>query len=232
MKKKKGPGRPPRKNRKRNLEKEINILESALRVFGEKGFEATTISAISKEANISDATLYEYFDSKEAVLFSISELYTRRELDRMREVSHYIHGPREMIRGIIQTYLEFYENNPLYTSVALLTLKGNRNFLKSPAYETVREAARSVVTAFNDGKEMGVFRDDIDGYLVRNLVMGFIEHLTIQWLLVGRPQKISEHRDIIFEMVMRAIEKKRDEDCMEVKLKIEGLELPDLKKSK
>ena len=122
MKKKKGPGRPPRKNRKRNLEKEINILESALRVFGEKGFEATTISAISKEANISDATLYEYFDSKEAVLFSISELYTRRELDRMREVSHYIHGPREMIRGIIQTYLEFYENNPLYTSVALLTL--------------------------------------------------------------------------------------------------------------
>ena len=214
------------KNKKRNVEKENHILDAALGVFGEKGFEATTISAISKAAGISDATLYEYFKSKEDVLFSIPELYTRREVERMKEVQHYVHNPREKMRGIIQAYLEFYERNPLYTSVALLTLKGNRNFLQSPAYATVREAARSVVEVFNEGVVAGVFRDDIDGYLVRNMVLGFIEHLTIQWLLVGRPQRISEYRDIIYEMVMRAIEKKKDEDCVEVKLRIAGLTIP------
>lgn len=211
--------RVSKKDRKRNAQKEGNILEAALRVFGEKGFEATTISAICKEAGISDATIYEYFDSKEEVLFSIPEIYTRRELERMQEISRYIHSPREKLRVIIQGYLEFYERNRMYTSVALLTLKGNRNFLQSPAYAVVREASRSVVDAFNLGVAEGVFRDDIDGYLVRNMVLGFIEHLTIQWLLTGRPQRISEYRDLIFDMVIKAIEKPKDEDWIEGKLK-------------
>jgi len=195
----------PKKARKQNLQKEINIIEGALKIFGEKGFEDTTISAICKAAKISDATLYEYFSSKEEVLFSIAKHYTQRELNRMRGVTHYIHSPKEKIRVIIQAYLEFYENNRLYTSVALLLLKGNRKFIKSDAYQVVRESAKSIVDAFNEGVESGVFRKDLDPYIVRNMVLGFIEHLTIQWLLVGRPESISVFRDTIFDMVMRAI---------------------------
>ena len=210
-----------KKNREQNYQKKKNIIDGALRVFGEKGFEETTISDICNASGISDATLYEYFDSKEDVLFSITEPYTKGEMERIREVARYIHSAREKIRVIIQAYLEFYEDNKLYTSVALLTLKGNRRFIKSPAYKVVREASRSIVETFNEGVEEGVFRDDIDGYIVRNMVLGFIEHLTIQWLLVGRPQSISAYRDTIFDMVMRAIEKKKDDDCIEVRLRIE-----------
>ncbi len=211
---------PPKKEKKRNLQKETNIIEGALKVFGEKGFEATTISAISKAAKISEATLYEYFSSKEDVLFAIPNLYTRRELEKIQEIAHYIHIPQEKIRVIIQAYLEFYENNKLYSSVALLTLKGNRQFLKSPAYKIVKKSTNSIIEAFNLGVEAGVFREDIDPYIVRNMVMGFIEHLTIQWLLVGRPQSISLHRDIIFDMVIRAIEKRPETET--IKLKVTG----------
>jgi len=227
MSKKNGNHRALRKDKKRNPQKEINILEGALRVFGEKGFEATTISAISKAANVSEATLYEYFASKEEVLFAIPKLYTQKELDRMSKVIPYIHSPKEKIRVIIQVYLEFYEKNPLYTSVALLTLKGNRNFIKSEAYQIIRESARFIIVAFNDGVEKGVFRDDIDPYLVRNMVLGFIEHLTIQWLLVGRAEGISQYRDTIFHMVMRAIEKEKDSAGIELKVKVEGINILD-----
>ena len=57
-------GRSLKKNTKRYREKEITIIEGALKVFGEKGFEETTISAISQAAKISEATFYEYFSSK------------------------------------------------------------------------------------------------------------------------------------------------------------------------
>lgn len=206
--------------RKRNLEKEKAILEGALKVFGERGFENATVAAICSEAGISEPTLYEYFDSKEEVLFSISELYTRRELERLSELARYIKDPRERLRAIIQAYLEFYENNPLYTSVALLTLKGNRRYVASPAYQSVREAAHTLIEVIQDGAERGVFRVDVDPYLVRNMVLGFIEHLTIQWLLVGRPKAIAEHTETIFQMVMRAIERD-DDDTIEVKLRMD-----------
>lgn len=209
MNKKRAEKKNPKKAKKQNPQKKINIIEGALKVFGEKGYEDTTISAISKAANISDATVYEYFSSKEDVLFSISELYTTRENERLKGIAHYIHSPREKIRVIIQAYLEFYETNRLYTSVALLLLKGNRNFIKSEAYIPVKESARSIVEAFNEGVKEGVFRDDIDPYIVRNMILGFIEHLTIQWLLLSRPENLSGQRDVIFDMVIRAIEKEQ-----------------------
>ena len=198
------------KKRNNNQLKKTAILEGALKVFGEKGFEATTITAICKSAKIADATLYEYFESKEDVLFSIAEHYTRQHLDNMKRIAHFIHNTREKIRLVIQSYLEFYEDNPLYSSVALLNLKGSRRFLQSPAYQVVREASGWIVAFVNEGVEKGIFRDDTDPYLVRNMVLGFIEHLTIQWLLVRRPDSISEMRDTIFDMVMRSIDKDKD----------------------
>ncbi|MBW2552431.1 MAG: helix-turn-helix transcriptional regulator [Deltaproteobacteria bacterium] len=72
------------------------ILEGALRVFGEKGFEDATVAAICAEAGISEPTLYEYFGSKEDVLFSISELYTRREFERFSELASRSRGTAAM----------------------------------------------------------------------------------------------------------------------------------------
>ena len=215
--KKKTTGKTSKKNTKRSREKEINIIEGALKVFGEKGFEDTTISAISKAAKISDATIYEYFSSKEEVLFSIPKLYTQREFDRLKNIGQFIHCPKERIRAIIQAYLEFYEKNRLYTSVVMLSLKGSRNFLKSEAYQVIREASRTIVDTFREGVAKEVFREDVDPYLFRNMLLGFIEHLTIQWLLVERPASITECRDQIFDMCMRAVLKETGQTTLDLK---------------
>lgn len=49
------------------------ILDAAALVFAEKGFHATTIRDIAKRAGIADGTIYNYFDSKPALLLGIFE---------------------------------------------------------------------------------------------------------------------------------------------------------------
>ena len=49
------------------------ILRAAEKIFAEKGFHETTISDIAKGAGLSEPTLYEYFSSKEEILFTIPE---------------------------------------------------------------------------------------------------------------------------------------------------------------
>ncbi|MMZ66194.1 Biofilm operon icaADBC HTH-type negative transcriptional regulator IcaR [compost metagenome] len=44
------------------------ILENALRLFGEKGYESTTVDEIAKESGLSKPSFYKYFDSKENLL--------------------------------------------------------------------------------------------------------------------------------------------------------------------
>ncbi len=53
------------------------ILDAATKVFAEKGFHATTIKDVAKEAGIADGTIYIYFENKMALMLGI--------LDRMNE---------------------------------------------------------------------------------------------------------------------------------------------------
>lgn len=51
------------------IERERRIIEAALKVFSETGYSGATMDAVAVEAGLSKPTLYQYFQSKEA-LFS------------------------------------------------------------------------------------------------------------------------------------------------------------------
>lgn len=50
-----------------------HIMETALRLFAEKGYGSTSIAAIAKEAGVAQGLMYNFFASKEALLLSIME---------------------------------------------------------------------------------------------------------------------------------------------------------------
>ena len=52
-------------------ESEEKILEAALELFGTNGYQATTISQIAKQAGVSKGLIYNYFESKKALLRQI-----------------------------------------------------------------------------------------------------------------------------------------------------------------
>ena len=61
------------------IERERRILEAALKVFSEMGYSGANMDAVALEANLSKPTLYQYFQSKEA-LFSAMMLGERDQI--------------------------------------------------------------------------------------------------------------------------------------------------------
>jgi len=52
-------------------EKRSRILQAALELFGHEGYHSSSISKIARKANISKGLVYNYFDSKEAIVREI-----------------------------------------------------------------------------------------------------------------------------------------------------------------
>ncbi|MCJ7775942.1 MAG: TetR/AcrR family transcriptional regulator [Desulfobulbaceae bacterium] len=114
----------------KNSAKRKAILEVAERVFASKGFHEATISEISKGAHVSESTIYEYFSTKEDLLFSIPAETIREYQNKNQEILQYIQGAANKLRTLIYRHLSLYTFNEDYANVVMLILKGNRNFFK------------------------------------------------------------------------------------------------------
>lgn len=79
------------------IERERRILEAALKVFSEMGYSGANMDAVALEANLSKPTLYQYFQSKEA-LFSAMMLGER---DQMLAVFERPSG-RDMVADLLE----------------------------------------------------------------------------------------------------------------------------------
>lgn len=73
------------------------ILTSAFRLFGRKGYTATSMSAIAKAAGVSVANIYVYFGSKLEVLFAIYDPWLRERIDDLgTQLAHERNGHRRL----------------------------------------------------------------------------------------------------------------------------------------
>jgi TetR/AcrR family fatty acid metabolism transcriptional regulator len=198
------------------------IIESALKIFAEKGFQDATISEISKAAGVSDATVYEYFNSKEELLFTIPEEITEEPIRDMAKILPFLRGVECKLRAIVQGYMTLYENNPHYCALVMLQLKTNRNFLKTKSYEKIRSVARVLLNCIQEGIDNGTFKKDTDPYLVRSMLLGTIEHLCTRWHLLGTPSNLMEHVDPLVDLILDGLRIQRGSKNISLHLQLAG----------
>lgn len=95
-------------------ERRQEILETATRLFYEKGYEKTSISDIAKEMNVAQGLCYRYFPSKETLFDTAIDQYAQTLADRMASILN--HGEitlKELITRM-PTFLDT-EKNDNYT---------------------------------------------------------------------------------------------------------------------
>ena len=72
----------------RELKKEQTrrlIAETAWRLFAERGFDRVTVAEVARQAQVAEATVFNYFPTKEDLFYSQLEAFGERLLDAVRE---------------------------------------------------------------------------------------------------------------------------------------------------
>jgi AcrR family transcriptional regulator len=197
------------------------ILKGAESIFAKKGFHEATISEIAKKSKVSEATIYEYFSSKEELLFSIPAQTTHQYVEKNREILKYIQGAASKLRFLIYRHLGLYAENPDYANIVMLILKGHRNFQKTDAYKIVQSTARITTQVLEEGIQNGEFRSDIKPHLVRAMIWGTVEHLVTRKCLLGKPADLLGLADDIIDTIFQGIVVPQKEPFINLKVNIE-----------
>jgi AcrR family transcriptional regulator len=61
------------------------ITETAQRLFGERGFDGVTVAQVAREAEVAEATLFNYFPTKEELFYSGLEAFGDRLIEAVRQ---------------------------------------------------------------------------------------------------------------------------------------------------
>ena len=100
--------RTPQQNERLRAASRARIIEHALRLFAEHGYERTSVKMIAEAAGVSQGLLYNYFEGKDALLRAILEASmddvrasfaaAEAEPDPRRRVERLVRGSFEILR--------------------------------------------------------------------------------------------------------------------------------------
>jgi TetR/AcrR family fatty acid metabolism transcriptional regulator len=182
------------------------ILKVATEVFAEKGFHESTISQIAQKAKIAEGSIYLYFKNKEDLLFSIPEERMENFLSGLREHLAGMKGALNKLRKLIWYHFHFYQQNKDYALILLQSIRLNPRFVSTRAYQLIREFSKLVVQIIEEGKKEGAIRADIDSRLLRDAILGAIEHVTIRGSILSRLPALTEVAEPLYSFFASGIQ--------------------------
>jgi AcrR family transcriptional regulator len=188
-----------RRERKKEETKQ-RIFVSALKLFEEKGFAATTIDDITERADVAKGTFFNYFPRKEAVIEYLAEEW-------MDEVEEAVADRRlpaaERLMALYKAACRSYEEN---RELAPLVVRAAMERLCCPAPGGAWQRFESLVLdTVRDGQARGEFRGDADPFAVYGLLASCFLGGTIYWLGPKENAPL-EYRDLSLSDVVRVLQ--------------------------
>jgi len=84
----------------------------------------------------------------------------------------------------------------------MLEMRVSKNFVKTKAYQSFKPFTNQVLEIIKEGQQERIIRDDVDVYILRQLILGILEHMVTRWLLKGETYDLLEHCDEVNKLII------------------------------
>lgn len=179
-----------------------HILTEAKRLFSQNGVENTTTKDIAKAAGVAEGTVFLHFDNKQglinwvvidfyATLQARSESIMGRDADSFQKLRSLIKNQLEMMAADWQLGRIIFGRHGRYVNNAFADefVKLNRNYV------------RLYSELLDDLKQQGRIRSSTPNPLIRDTLLGSMEHYAIAHFARKRPYDLDLFVNQLFDLV-------------------------------
>jgi AcrR family transcriptional regulator len=166
------------------------IVEAATRVFAEKGFRRATTREVARAAGVSEGTIYNYFEDKDAILLAILDRLNETE----RRAADFEEGMAMDLRAFLEQYLRrrmslIWENREVFRVVIseiLVNAELRERYLEhvvDPTMNIAEENFRSRMEQEMRKTEAPLAMRSVAGAVLGVLVLGLLgdEEINSRW---------------------------------------------------
>lgn len=167
------------------LEKRKLILDSAIRVFADRGYHRSRVGDIAEHAGVAHGLLYHYFASKDDVLRTIFVENWGELMARFRAVAAADEPADEKLQGIAKILLRTWRNDAALVTVMVRDVARSKEI--QGRVDEVGEAFAIIERIIREGQRSGTFRRDLDARLASWVFYGGLEEVLTGWVLGRLP---------------------------------------------
>jgi AcrR family transcriptional regulator len=176
---------PKTQRQQRAEETQSSILESALRLFHERGFDAVTVEEITQDAGVSKGSFYTYFSAKSDIIvaefWKIDDYYKEYAARNFRRYTTGTDRLLAFTRAQMRYVRDTVGNTNLKILYANQTLESGTSKIitnrKRQWYRIIREVIEL-------GQERGEFRTDIDAEQLAQLFNRSVRSVFLDWCIL------------------------------------------------
>lgn len=189
---------------RRSAETRQAILDSAYRVFAQKGYAQATVDDIAATCGTSKGAVYHHFDSKEA-LFRTLLTGHHHELEAMATAVGQARSFRELIAGVAAVWIDHYHSDPLFLPLALemrvhATRAAWARTLVGDFYRRLRTLIAGLLRA---ARTAGLVRRDLDVDAAAILLFGVLDGACLQAALDPDHVDLNTVRESLTDLIER-----------------------------
>lgn len=170
-------------SQKQKAENRSAIIRASVDLITEKGFKSATMRQIAKTAGVGDATIYNYFATKEAILFGYYDDHMNECMQSLKELeAFHTFSLQEQLQTLFETSLELYMADREFVAETFrrVMLPGSREWAQ------VKPIRASFITAVNDmlaaAAEVGEIPEPVFQELTSQLFMDAYIGVVHYWL--------------------------------------------------
>ncbi len=166
-------------------EKRPLILRAATEVFAEQGFNSVTVAAIADRAGIGKGTVYEYFSSKDELLFAVFEWMNEGIFERIHILLEDGGTTHDRLLMLLDLGARITREQRDMQAVVLDFWSASRGTKVEERYNkacltTFRAYRRLVADVIREGQTAGAIRSTVDAEAVAAMVVAAMDGLGVQ----------------------------------------------------
>lgn len=189
--------------------RQIEIIEAATKLIGEKGIQNLTIKKLASEMGFSEPALYRHFKSKTEILQSVLIFYKEKLKLGVSTIIQSELSAIEKTKRMMEFQFNHFSKNPAVIMVIFAETSFQYDSILSNAVSQIMEQKRILVCQIIEtGQLEGNIRNDINANQLTTIIMGSMRFSVLKWRLSNFDFDLIDEGKALWETIKTLIKSK------------------------